>query len=135
SDLGFGIASEGIIKSILKVKEPFNVNTLAQIAAAAAITDSEHVTASFNANKKGREFLYRSFEKLGLPYTETTANFILVQIGENGEEIYQQLMAKGVIVRYGKIWGLTEHIRVIIGTDEEDEFLINALTEILTPLK
>lgn len=132
--IGFGIASEHIIKSILKVKEPFNVNTLAQIAASAAITDTEHVTASFNANKKGREFLYRSFEKLGLPYTETTANFILVQIGENGEEIYRQLMKKGIIVRYGKIWGLPEHVRVTIGTDEENNFFINALTEILTPL-
>lgn len=132
--IGFGLASEGIIKSILKVKEPFNVNTLAQIAASAAIKDDEHVSASFNANKKGREFLYRSFEKLGLSYTETTANFILVQIGGNGEEIYQQLMKKGIIVRYGKIWGLPEHIRVTIGTDEENEFFIHALTEVLTPL-
>ena len=133
--IGYGISSEEIIKSILKVKEPFNVNTLAQIAASAAITDTEHVTASFNANRKGRDFLYLNFEKLGLPYTETTANFILVQIGANGEEVYQQLMAKGVIVRYGKTWGLPEHIRVTIGTDEENDFFIDTLTEILNPLK
>ncbi|HSJ37078.1 MAG TPA: histidinol-phosphate transaminase [Planococcus sp. (in: firmicutes)] len=133
--IGFGIASEEIIKSVLKVKEPFNVNTLAQIAAAAAITDTEHVEASFNANKKGRDFLYASFEKLGLSYTRTTANFILVQVGANGEEVYGQLMAKGIIVRYGKTWGLPEHIRVTIGTEEENEFFINKLTEILTPLK
>ena len=133
--IGYGISSEEIIKSILKVKEPFNVNTLAQIAASAAITDTEHVTASFNANRKGRDFLYLNFEKLGLPYTETTANFILVQIGANGEEVYQQLMAKGIIVRYGKTWGLPEHIRVTIGTDEENEFFIDTLTEILNPLK
>lgn len=132
--IGFGIASEEIIKSILKVKEPFNVNTLAQIAASAAITDTEHVTASFNANKKGRNFLYKNFERLGLHYTETTANFILVQIGPKGEDIYQQLMAKGIIVRYGKTWGLPEHIRVTIGTDEENEFFIDTLTEILNPL-
>lgn len=132
--IGFGIASEHIIKSILKVKEPFNVNTLAQIAASAAITDTEHVEASFHANQQGRDFLYKNFERLGLSYTETTANFILVQIGENGEEIYQQLMAKGVIVRYGKIWGLPEHIRVTVGTMEENEFFINALSEILNPL-
>nr|WP_249023437.1 histidinol-phosphate transaminase [Planococcus salinarum] len=133
--VGFGIASEEIITSILKVKEPFNVNTLAQIAAAAAITDTDHVEASFNANLKGRDFLYTSFEKLGLAYTETTANFILVQVGPDGEDVYGQLMAHGIIVRYGKTWGLPEHIRVTIGTEEENELFIKTLTGILTPLK
>lgn len=133
--VGFGIASEEIITSILKVKEPFNVNTLAQIAAAAAIADTEHVEASFNANLKGRNFLYTSFDKLGLAYTETTANFILVQVGPDGEDVYRQLMANGIIVRYGKTWGLPEHIRVTIGTEEENEFFIKTLTGILTPLK
>lgn len=133
--IGFGIASPEIIKSILKVKEPFNVNTLAQIAATAAITDIEHVTASFNANIQGRDFLYKNFEKLGLAFIDTTANFILVQLGSNGEEVYQQLMSKGIIVRYGKTWGLPEYIRVTIGTEEENEFFIETLTEILNPLK
>ena len=133
--VGFGIASPEIIKSILKVKEPFNVNTLAQIAASAAINDADHVEASFNANKKGRDFLYNSFEKLGLPYIKTTANFILVQVGPNGEEVYQQLMANGIIVRYGKTWGLPEHIRVTIGTQEENDLFIETLTNILNPLK
>lgn len=130
--VGFGIAPESIVQSILKVKEPFNVNTLAQIAATAAITDTEHVQASYEANKTGRELLYRNFEKLGLNYTESMANFVLVQVGAEGEKIYQALMAKGIIVRYGKIWGLPEHIRVSVGTPEENELFLEVLSGLLT---
>lgn len=130
--VGFGIAPEAIVQSILKVKEPFNVNTLAQIAATAAISDKEHVTASQQANRAGREQLYKTFQELGLNYTESMANFVLVQVGSEGEEIYKALMAKGVIVRYGKIWGLPEHIRVSVGTPEENEFFIDVLSGLLT---
>ncbi|MBD8014990.1 histidinol-phosphate transaminase [Planococcus wigleyi] len=129
--VGFGIASESIIQSILKVKEPFNVNTLAQIAATAAIEDTEHVTTSQNANKAGREQLYKAFNELGLPYIESMANFVLVQIGENGEKLYKELMAKGVIVRHGKIWGLPDYVRVSVGTQEENQFFIDTLTSLV----
>jgi histidinol-phosphate aminotransferase len=129
--VGFGIAPESIIQSILKVKEPFNVNALAQAAGAAAISDLEHVRASQEANKAGREQLYAAFKELGLDYTESMANFVLVHVGPEGEEIYRALMAKGVIVRYGKTWGLPEHIRVTVGTPEENEFFIEVLTGLL----
>ncbi|MGH2319084.1 histidinol-phosphate transaminase [Planococcus sp. SE5232] len=129
--VGFGIASEPIIQSILKVKEPFNVNTLAQIAATAAIEDIEHVKTSQDANKAGREQLYKAFEELGLAYIESMANFVLVQIGEDGEKLYKELMAKGVIVRYGKIWGLPDYVRVSVGTPEENQFFIDTLKALL----
>lgn len=130
--VGFGIAPESIIQSILKVKEPFNVNSLAQAAAAAAISDDEHVRASQEANKEGRQQLYAAFDELGLHYTESMANFVLVHVGPEGEEIYRSLMAKGVIVRYGKTWGLPEHIRVTVGTPEENKFFIDVLSGLLT---
>lgn len=129
--VGFGIAPEGIIQSVLKVKEPFNVNALAQIAATAAITDTEHVRASREANKAGRELFYKTFKELGLKYTESEANFVLVEVGPNGEEIYKALMAQGVIVRYGKTWGLPEFIRVSVGTPEENAFFIEVLNGLL----
>ncbi|MCP2035735.1 histidinol-phosphate aminotransferase [Planomicrobium sp. HSC-17F08] len=129
--VGFGIAPEAIIQSILKVKEPFNVNALAQAAAVAAISDDEHVRASQEANKAGREQLYTAFTDLGLNYIESMANFVLVQIGTEGEEIYNALMANGVIVRYGKTWGLPDYIRVTVGTPEENEFFIKVLTGLL----
>lgn len=59
------------------------------------------------------------------------ANFVLVNVGPNGEALYKELMAKGVIVRYGKTWGLPEYIRVSVGTKEENEFFIEVLTGLL----
>ncbi|RNF38692.1 histidinol-phosphate transaminase [Planococcus salinus] len=129
--VGFGVAPESIIQSILKVKEPFNVNALAQTAAAAAITDTEHVNASYETNKSGRELFYRKFDEMGLNYTESLANFVLVQLGPDGEKLYQELMASGIIVRYGKTWGLPEHVRVSVGTPEENEFFIEVLSKLM----
>lgn len=129
--VGFGIAPKEIIQSILKVKEPFNVNALAQAAATAAITDTEHVRASREANKAGREQFYRTFDELGLKYTKSHANFVLVEVGPKGKEIYISLMARGVIVRYGETWGLPEYIRVSVGTPEENDYFVEVLTGLL----
>ncbi|MTD31330.1 histidinol-phosphate transaminase [Planomicrobium sp. YIM 101495] len=129
--VGYGLASKSIISSILKVKEPFNVNSLAQIAAAAAIEDTEHVQNSYTANRDGREWFYSKFEELGLSYTKTMANFILVEVGSDGERIYDELMKKGIIVRYGKTWGLPQHVRVTIGTPEENAYFIEVLGSLL----
>ncbi|TWT02472.1 histidinol-phosphate transaminase [Planomicrobium sp. CPCC 101079] len=129
--VGYGIAPEFIIQAILKVKEPFNVNSLAQIAATAAIGDTEHVRSSQAVNKAGREQLYKIFDGLGLAYTKSMGNFVLVHVGPEGERIYKELMAKGVIVRYGKTWGLPEHIRVSVGTEEENAFFGEVLSGLL----
>lgn len=125
--VGFGAAPESLIRHILQVKEPFNVNALAQVAAAAALMDEEHVAASRRLNEQGREQLYRAFERLGLPYTESSSNFVLVQLGPDAANLYERLLRLGVIVRYGGAWGLTEHVRVTVGTEEENDFLIECL--------
>jgi histidinol-phosphate aminotransferase len=130
--IGFGAASEEVIRTILKVKEPFNVNALAQTAAAAAITDDDHVEASVRINKLGREQLYEGFSKLGLSYTKSMSNFVLLELGEDAKMIYERLMSKGAIVRYGAIWGLPLHVRVSVGLPEENEFLLHCLREIIT---
>ncbi|WP_246096408.1 histidinol-phosphate transaminase [Paenibacillus sinopodophylli] len=127
---GFGIAPEAIIQSILKVKEPFNVNALAQAAATAALGDVDHVHKSQQLVWTEKQKLYHALGKLGYGYTESMSNFILVELGEHAEKIYEQLMARGIIVRYGKQWALPLHIRVSIGTSEENESLLTALSEI-----
>jgi histidinol-phosphate aminotransferase len=133
--VGFGAAPESIIQSILHVKEPFNVNSLAQAAAAAAITDEEHVNHSKKVNTKGREQLYNALTEFGIKYTKSMSNFILIAFGANAKEVYQQLLALGVIVRYGDIWGLPGHIRISIGTQEENTVLIEAISSILLELR
>ncbi|WP_413301182.1 histidinol-phosphate transaminase [Bacillus sp. 1P10SD] len=133
--VGFGVAPESIIQSILHVKEPFNVNSLAQAAAAAAITDKEHVNQSKQVNTKGREQLYNALTELGIKYTKSMSNFILIEFGAYAKEVYQQLLALGVIVRYGDTWGLPGHIRISIGTEEENTILIEAISSILLKLR
>lgn len=131
--VGFGVASKEIVNSILKVKEPFNVNALAQVAAAAAIGDDEHVTLSSRLVKQERQRLYRSFQELGLHYTESMSNFILLELGAEANQLYRSLMERGVIVRYGGAWGLPRHVRVTVGTPEENDYFIEKLKEVLHP--
>jgi histidinol-phosphate aminotransferase len=129
--VGFGAAPENIIESIVRVKEPFNVNSLAQAAATAAIMDDEHVEKSKQVNTAGREQLYKAFRELGLLYTESMSNFILVNFGHEAKEIYQRLLTQGVIVRYGDTWGIPQHLRISVGTAEENTILIEAIKSIL----
>lgn len=129
--VGFGAAPEAIIRRIMQVKEPFNVNALAQTAAAAALSDKEHVLRSRALNAQGRERLYAGLDQLGLAYTRSMSNFVLVELGARAHELFRALMAKGVIVRYGDIWGLPRHIRVSIGTEEENIFFLECLEQVL----
>lgn len=128
--VGFGAASESLIRHILQVKEPFNVNALAQAAAAAALTDVEHITASQRLNEQGRRQLYEAFDRLGLSYIQSSSNFVLVKLGADAADRYDRLLRLGVIVRYGGAWGLPEHVRISVGTKEENDFLIECLASL-----
>jgi histidinol-phosphate aminotransferase len=129
--VGFGAAPQNIIQSILQVKEPFNVNALAQAASIAAVGDDEHVRRSQELVAAERNRLYEAFRQLGLEYVESMSNFVLVKLGHEAFALYEKLMAMGVIVRYGRIWGLPEHVRITVGTQVENDRLITALREIL----
>lgn len=129
--IGFGAASENIIQKILRVKEPFNVNSIAQIAAATAIGDYAQLKMAKEMNTAGREQLYQLFEELSLPYTESMGNFVLVQFGPKAETICQQLLSKGVIVRPGAAWGLPEHLRISVGSEEENAILRETICSLL----
>ncbi len=132
--VGFGAATESIIKSILRVKEPFNVNSIAQAAAAAAIIDEAHVEHTKQVNTLGRKQLYKALTQFNLCYTESMSNFVLVQFGPGAKKVYEELLAQGVIVRYGDTWGMPEHIRISIGTHEENATLIEAIRSIIYKL-
>lgn len=131
--VGYGSASEGIIQTLLQVKEPFNVNVLAQAAASAALGDEEHVQSSCSMNEQGREQIYEGLTRLSIPYSESMSNFILAELGEHAEILYYKLLENGVIVRYAKGWGLPRHIRISVGTSEENQRFLEVLEEILEP--
>ncbi|WP_455364144.1 histidinol-phosphate transaminase [[Eubacterium] cellulosolvens] len=129
--VGYGVSTPEIIELMNKVREPFNVNSLAQVAALAALDDKNHVRRVRRLTDKGKKQLYTAFEKLGVNYVPSATNFILVDFGENAEQIYNELMKKGIITRYMSAWGLKNYIRVTIGTEDENKKLIKRLNLIL----
>ena len=127
--IGYGFAGDEIVGFMNRVRQPFNTNSLAQIGAIAALKDSKHLKKSRDVNRKGKKYLYKEFEKLGIDYIPTEANFILARV-ENGREIYNRLLRKGVIVRAMDGYKLPDYIRVTIGLPEENKRFVEALSEV-----
>lgn len=125
--IGYGITTEEIAGILHKVRQPFNTNRLAQVAALAALKDDEHVQRSLRINEAGKTLLCNAFRKLGLWYLPTQTNFIYVNVKRPGQEIYNRLLKEGVIVRH--IQG--EYLRVTIGLPEENSRFIEALSRVL----
>ncbi len=129
--IGYGVAPVDITNALKQVREPFNVASVAQAAALAALRDVEHVERCIAVNREGRDFLCTRFEEMGLQYVPTQANFIFVDVGMDSVECFDQLMRRGVTVRTGDIFGLPTFIRVTIGTEEQNSIFITALSEVL----
>jgi histidinol-phosphate aminotransferase len=128
--IGYGIARKEIADLMQRVRQPFNVNAPAQWAALAALEDRDHVRRSLEANRQGMEFLTNEIAALGLEQVPSCANFILVRVG-NGAEVFQQLLARGVIVRPMAVYEFPEYVRVTVGTAEENRLFIEALNNII----
>ncbi len=129
--LGYGVAHSETLAPLWQVKEPFAVNLLAQIAGVAALEDEAFVRRSVEANREGRRYLYREFERLGLPYIESHANFVLVQVGPGAAGMARRLLEQGVIVRPCDGYGLPEFLRVTVGSPPQNARLIAALEKVL----
>ncbi len=130
--IGYAIAREDLISLMRRVQEPFNVNTLAQVAARAALADQEHVARSREMVAAGKEYLARAFERLGLRYVPTQANFVFVDVGKDSREVFGRLLREGVITRTGDIFGYPTFLRVTIGTPEENARFVAALEKVLS---
>jgi histidinol-phosphate aminotransferase len=126
--IGYGIADAEFASYLERARHPFNVNRLAEVAALAAMDDSEHVRRTRELNASGIEYLASELGKLGIETWPSDANFLLAK---PGADVFDPLLQKGVIVRPMGGFGLTEHVRVSIGTPEENERFIKALTEVL----
>ncbi len=124
--IGYGVSAPEVIDVLNRVRQPFNVNSLAQVAALAALDDEEHVRRVRETVWEGRAYLQRELDRLGLEYAPSWANFLLVKIGAGG---YERLLRKGVIVRPMEGYGFPGYARVTIGTAEENKRFIGALEE------
>jgi histidinol-phosphate aminotransferase len=128
--IGYGIASKNIISEMNKIREPFNTNTLAQLAAMNALTDDEHLRKSVKINGQGKEFFYKELDSMGIAYVPTEANFIYMPLHVESKIIYDALLRMGVIVRpVGP-----REIRVTIGLPEENKRFIEALKIVIKSL-
>ncbi len=128
--VGFAMAQPALTDLLNRVRQPFNVNSLAQAAAIAALNDKEFLTKSFAVNRDGKEQLQKAFEKLGLQFVPSYANFVLVKVGD-AARINLELLKRGVIVRPVAGDGLPEWLRISIGLPHENQTFIDALTAVL----
>ena len=130
--VGYGIARPEVIQCLNQVREPFNVNSIAQVGAVASLEDRGQVERSRRVNSEGKQFLYREFEAMGLPYAPSEANFVFFDIQRDCRPVFEELLKRGVIVRTGDIFGFPTFFRVTIGTDAENRRFIRALREVLS---
>jgi histidinol-phosphate aminotransferase len=125
--IGYGLANRHIIGEMNKIRQPFNINSLAQRAAMAALGDSDHLKKAKEINEEGKKYLYHEFETSGIDFIPTEANFIYIIFKEDiALKLYNDLLEEGVIVR---LMGSRE-LRVTIGLPDENRRLIDALKKI-----
>jgi len=128
--IGYGIGNPELISALEKIRQPFNVNLLAQAAALAALDDDEHVRKTRQNNFNGLEFFMKAFRELKLEYVPSFANFILVRVGE-GQKVFDAMQKQGVIVRPMGGYQLPEWIRISVGTPQENERSLKVLKAVL----
>jgi len=125
--VGYAFAHPSVADIMNRVRQPFNVNSIALAAACAALDDMEFVARSYALNLQGLKQLEEAARALGLEYIPSHGNFITIRVGK-AADIYKRLLRRGVIVRpVGGGYGLPEHLRVTVGTAEENERFLGAL--------
>ncbi|HEB89332.1 MAG TPA: histidinol-phosphate transaminase [Deltaproteobacteria bacterium] len=125
--IGYGVCDPGLASYLERARHPFNVNRMAEVAALAALDDRDHVRRTLENNELGVEYLSSELGRMGIETWPTDANFILAR---TGPDVFDALLAKGVIVRPMTGFGLAEYVRISIGLPEENERLIKSLAEI-----
>ena len=130
--VGYGVASPEIIEYMLRIKIPFSVNSLAQKAAIVALDDKEYLESSVSLVKEGRAFLIDELSKIeGIRAYPTQANFVFFEVPGKSEDVVKALQKKGIIVRDCSFAGLDNHIRVTVGTMEQNQLFLENLRVVI----
>jgi histidinol-phosphate aminotransferase len=130
--IGYALSHPDVAELLSRVRQPFNVNTVAQAAALAALDDEAHLNESVRRNHAGMSQLLAGFERLGLACIESAGNFVTVDTGRPAADVYTALLQEGVIVRPLANYGLPDHLRVSVGRAGENVRLLDAMERVLT---
>lgn len=130
--IGYAISHPDLADMLNRVRQPFNSNSLAMIAAVTALQDEAFIAQSVELNQAGMQQLTQAFDSMGLYYIPSMGNFISVNLQQSGSDVYQQLLQQGVIVRPIDNYAMPEFIRVTIGLEHENTQFINALGNVLS---
>ena len=135
--VGYGFAHENLITNLLKVKLPFEPSWPAQVAAMAAVDDIDYVESTISHCREGMEKMITTFNQMDLDMIPSVANFItlLFDCEDEALSFNDSMLQQGVILRHLSGWGLPECIRVTIGSDEENEYMIDCLSKTLSSYK
>ncbi|MFA6698822.1 MAG: histidinol-phosphate transaminase [Thiomicrospira sp.] len=128
--VGYMVACEEIISYINRLRAPFNVSHLAQVAAATALQDQDFVQQSVELNRAGMQQICQALTQMGIAFIPSEGNFVCVQFGADAMGLNQRLLQQGVIVRPVANYGLTEFLRVSIGSAQENQHFIDALQRV-----
>lgn len=129
--IGYLVGPPEHVAEMNKVREPFNTNHLAQVAALAALADERHLRRVIRLNRRERERLAAGLVELGLEVIPSETNFLLVGVHRDGDALYQELLRRGIIVRPVGNYGYPRHLRITIGLAAENDRLLGALREVL----
>ena len=128
---GYGIGHPDLIAVLERVRQPFNVNTLAQVAAHAALTDLAHLRATLANNHQGMVTLRDGLHNLGLTILPPAGNFTAFAVPGGGQRVYDALLQRGVIIRPLTPYGMPDHLRVSVGLPVENQRFLKMLGEVL----
>jgi len=128
--IGYGIAPKHIAELLQKARQPFNTNAIAQAAALAALDDVDHIEKTRAINRQGLAFYEAAFKQRGLEFVPSVANFILVRV-QNGDQVFKDMLKKGVIIRAMSGYKLPDWVRISIGTPAENQRALEVLDEVL----
>jgi histidinol-phosphate aminotransferase len=129
--VGYGLMPAYLAGLLNRVRQPFNVNSLAQEAAIAALDDEDFLKETQNLVSTELDFIYDALDNLGIEYLKSQANFVLVNVGKSADEVFEDLLKQGIIVRSMQSYGYSDCIRINVGLHKENVRLLEALKVVL----
>ncbi len=129
--IGYGIMPQEIASLLNRVRQPFNANSLAQVGAGAALEDKAFLKKTVSLVHEELDFLYTSLDRMNIKYFPTQANFFLIDVGKDADEVFEKMLKQGVIVRSMTSYVYPNYIRINVGLHEENVRFLNALEKII----